>query len=249
MDRPLSAVARVAATPDQAKVFVAMLQAEGIPAYVEGDMLADEVAASRRLMNLAGTRVLVPSASLERAREILGNTEVDPAELEKQALAAADPEPMPEPPRAAPPLAARTLRWALVVTSVAAGVFLCLWLSEVEASAAARDPRFVYETNADSGVLQELRSSDRLLMRSLYDRNKNVIVDRITMHRADGSVSAVLTDEDEDGLFETSEELREDGTTTTWIDPDRDGNYDEGRVTDRDGRVLQTLVWQPRTGF
>ncbi|HZN38757.1 MAG TPA: hypothetical protein VFD82_08130 [Planctomycetota bacterium] len=247
MNRPLSAVARVAATPDQAKVFVAMLQAEGIPAYVEGDMLADEVAASRRLMNLAGTRVLVPSASLERAREILGTVEVDPAELEQQALAAADPESLPEPPRPAPPLAARTLRWALVVTSVAAGVFLCLWLSALEASAAARDPRFEYEST-DSGW-RELRRTDRLVVRSGDDRNRNGIVDRITVHRADGSVAAIWTDEDEDGLFEKGVENREDGAKTTWIDTDRDGTIDEGQVTDREGRVLQTLVWQPRTGF
>ena len=148
MDRPLSAVVRVAATPDQAKVFAALLQAEGIPAYIEGDMLADEVAASRRLINLAGTRVLVPSASLERAREILGNTEVDPAELEQQALSAAEPERMPETSPPAPQVSTRTLRWALVVVSVAAVVFFFLWLSEFEARVAAADPRFLYESCA-----------------------------------------------------------------------------------------------------
>jgi hypothetical protein len=246
MDRPLSAVVRVASTPDQAKVFVALLQAEGIPAYVEGDMLADEVAASRRLMNLAGTRVLVPSASIERAREILGNAEVDPAELEQQALTAVDPEHMPEPTQPEPPVSTRTLRWALVVAIAAAVAFLCLWLSELEGRAAAQDSRL--DDRRDSGP-QEVRISDRLVMRSSYDRDKDVIVHVMTWNRADGSVSAIWTDADEDGVYETSEERRQDGTTATWIDTDRDGTYDECRVTDREGRVLQTLVWQRGTGF
>ena len=97
--------------------------------------------------------------------------------------------------------------------------------------------------------MQELRSSDRRLLRTLHDREVNGIYDRITVHRADGSVSAVWRDEDEDGLFESSEERREDGVTATWTDTDRDGTYDECRVKDREGRVLQTLVWQPGTGF
>ena len=89
MTEPAFAVARVAATPVQAKVFVAMLRAEGIDAFVEGDSLADEVAISRRLMNLAGVRVLVPANSLARAREVLQPAEIDEHELERQALAAA----------------------------------------------------------------------------------------------------------------------------------------------------------------
>jgi hypothetical protein len=97
--------------------------------------------------------------------------------------------------------------------------------------------------------MQELRRSDRLLMRSHYDRNENFIWDRITVHRADGTVSAVWTDEDEDGMFDSCEERRENGTTATWTDTDRDGTVDECRVTDREGRLLQTLVWQRDTGY
>jgi hypothetical protein len=97
--------------------------------------------------------------------------------------------------------------------------------------------------------LRELRRGDRLLVRTLDDTNKNGLWDRITLYRADSSVAAVWTDDDEDGVFESSVEQREDGTTATWIDLDRDGVYDEGRVTGRDGRGLQTLVWQPGAGF
>jgi hypothetical protein len=86
---PIEAVVRTANTPAQAKVYVAMLMAEGIPARIDGDSLTDEFAASRRLMNLMGTNVMVPTQSLARAREILQPVAIDPAELERQALAEA----------------------------------------------------------------------------------------------------------------------------------------------------------------
>lgn len=89
MAGPIESVVRTAQTPEQAKVFVAMLMAEGIPARTDGESLADEFATSRRLMNLLGTKVMVPTQSLERAREILQPAAVDPEELARQALAEA----------------------------------------------------------------------------------------------------------------------------------------------------------------
>lgn len=87
MTTPIEALVKVAATPAQAKVWVSMLQANGIPARVDGDSLVDEFAAARRLMNLMGCNVMVPANSLEQAREILKPAEVDAAELERQAMA------------------------------------------------------------------------------------------------------------------------------------------------------------------
>jgi predicted methyltransferase MtxX (methanogen marker protein 4) len=92
MSQPLMSVVRTADSPDQAKMFVALLQAEGIPAHIDGDGLADEFMTSRRLMNLAGVKVLVPTSSLVRARDLLAPVEIDEAELERQALEAEDPE-------------------------------------------------------------------------------------------------------------------------------------------------------------
>lgn len=92
MKQPLTTVVCTANSPDQAKLFAALLQAEGIPAHIEGDGLADEFVTSRRMLNLAGVRVHVPTASLERAREVLGPVEIDEAELERQALEAGDAE-------------------------------------------------------------------------------------------------------------------------------------------------------------
>lgn len=88
MTHSSEAVACIASTPAAAMVFVARLHAEGIPARVEGDSLADEFAASRRLMNLMGTRVLVPRQALAAAWAILQPVAIEPSELERQALAA-----------------------------------------------------------------------------------------------------------------------------------------------------------------
>jgi hypothetical protein len=92
MTTPIESVVKVAATPSQAKIYVAMLQAAGIPARVDGDSLVDEFAAARRLVNLMGTQVMVPTGSLELARDVLQPANVDQAELERQALAATDAE-------------------------------------------------------------------------------------------------------------------------------------------------------------
>jgi hypothetical protein len=247
MSQPLSSVVRVATTPGQAKVFVALLQAQGIPAYVEGDSLTDEFAASRRLLNLIGTEVKVPTASLERAREILTSVESDPAELEQQALAAADGEvPIPPPPPQPPPVHSR---WPLVLAISAAVVFLGLWLATLEARASERSPWFDhFEVQGTEWGIREIRLSDRRLLRSTEDRNRNGIWERVLMHGHDGRVVVTLDDENEDGVIERSVETY-DGLTATWIDPDGNGRFDEGRVTDSQNRLLQTISWQPGVGY
>lgn len=88
MSQPIESVAATAATPGQAQVFCAVLRAQGIPARVEGDLLADEWAVSRRLMNLLGTRVMVPTESLAAARELLQPASISLEDLTAQALAA-----------------------------------------------------------------------------------------------------------------------------------------------------------------
>lgn len=82
------ATARVATSPTEAKLFKALLEAEGIPAYVDGGTLSDEFAVSRQIMNLAGTQVKVRADHLERAKAVLGEVQIDDADLEAQALAA-----------------------------------------------------------------------------------------------------------------------------------------------------------------
>ena len=75
---------------DITKEAAAMLEAAGIPAFVDGNASADEFAMSQRLLNVSNVRVLVPTEALERALDVLKPTEVDVDDLAQQAMDAAD---------------------------------------------------------------------------------------------------------------------------------------------------------------
>jgi len=90
MSEPIGTVVKVASTPDQAKIYVAMLEAEGIPAFIDGNTSSDEFAMSQRMLNVSNVRVMVPTEAAERAREILEPTDVDQDDLERQAMEASD---------------------------------------------------------------------------------------------------------------------------------------------------------------
>lgn len=89
MTEPISTVVKVAKTPEQAKIFVAMLRAEGIPAFSDSQT-QDEFAMSQRMLNLSSVKVMVPSSAAARAREILAPHEVDQDELMRQAVESMD---------------------------------------------------------------------------------------------------------------------------------------------------------------
>jgi hypothetical protein len=241
MTQPIASVVKVAATPEQAKVFAALLQAEGIPASIEGDSLADEVAVSRRMLNLNGTRVLVPTASLERAREILGDAQVDEDELTAQALAASDPEQAP-PARQAARVTAQG-RWPLVVATGAAVVFFVLWMSGGGDSA---HPLFRYETT-ETG-LRQFRIADGKLEAEYFDRDHDGTFEEIvTFCSTDQQIACF--DENGDGRPEQIDERRKQGVVCAWSDTDNDGLMDQCVVKDAIGKELQRLRWVDGTGF
>ncbi|GAB4146686.1 MAG: hypothetical protein Fur0037_14750 [Planctomycetota bacterium] len=93
-----SKIVRTARTPMEAQVLAAKLAAAGIPAFVEGRMLADEFAMSQALLNRLGVRIRVPAALLAKAEEVLAEPGVPDEELTRQALAAGDPAAEPEEP-------------------------------------------------------------------------------------------------------------------------------------------------------
>jgi len=86
VSEPISRIVAVASTPAQAKIYVAMLRAEGIPAFVDGESAADEFAMSQRLMNVSNVRVVVPTEAASLAAEILKTRSVNAADLERQAV-------------------------------------------------------------------------------------------------------------------------------------------------------------------
>jgi len=55
----------------EAQIVLALLRSEDIVAYVNGEALADEFAASQRLLGLQGTRIEVREEDLPRARRVL----------------------------------------------------------------------------------------------------------------------------------------------------------------------------------
>ncbi|MCA8963527.1 MAG: hypothetical protein H6838_07860 [Planctomycetes bacterium] len=252
MTEPIATVVRIASTPEQAKIFVAMLQAEGIPATVEGDSLADEVAVSRRLMNLGGTKVMVPSASLERAKEILDIGAIDAAELEAQALAA-DPDAAVVAPRAAtvaPTIAStvaapRRTPWLLIGCAGAAVLFLGLWLSEVDARADMRNPSIRYEPLREG--LREVRRSDGKVIADYFDEDRDGSYERVVVY-AEGGEQLLSIDSDHDLRYERYTENR-GGLVYGWVDQDRDGTFDVCTVTDADGKKVQELRYVPMRGF
>ena len=243
MSQPITSVVKVATTAAQAKIFAALLQAEGIPAQVDGDSLADEVAISRRLVNLNGTRVLVPTGSLERAREILTAVQIPDDELESQAMAAE----APEQPVTRPAATTGTgSRWPLLLTGAAAITFLALWLGEVDARAEATSPLVRFET-IDGGV-REIRRRDDTVLRDCFDRNRNGNYERMVVF-IDGKPRSEGLDEDEDGRWEASIDHFADGSTAKWTDADRDGQLDSCTVQDAKGEIVQRLAWQPGAGY
>lgn len=93
MSQPISRIIAVASTPALAKIYVAVLRSEGIPAFVDGDSAADEFAMSQRMMNVSNVRVMVPTDAAKRAEEILRSRVNSVEDLERQAMEAAnDPE-------------------------------------------------------------------------------------------------------------------------------------------------------------
>lgn len=112
----------IAGNETLARLVIARLDAAGIPARIEGDLLCDPVVASERLYSLSGTRVLVPTFALARAQEVLGaldHAPEDDAANHPSAPAPDAPAPAPARPRAAPadrsmkPLVLALYGWAL----------------------------------------------------------------------------------------------------------------------------------------
>jgi hypothetical protein len=268
-ERPEPVVVRTAATPNEAKVLVALLQAEGIPAQVDSDWLVDEFIMSRKLMNMNGVKVFVPADAAARAREILQAAAVDEDELTAQALAAApDPAAVPAPARfprrriAAPP-------WLTLAFAVLAFVFLALWLGK---AGLPSDPVFEYGLDGDR-LIARFRATG-LPRSESHDRDRDGHFEEVRFFDDEGRLLCVCFDDDRDGYFElqrefgaggelcleaydrdgdgVSEEIveqRAGGLRARWRDADGDRLHELCTITDAGGRELRRQHWDGERGW
>jgi len=233
----------VASTPAQAKLFVAMLQSEGIRAAAENETLADEFAASQRLLNLAGTTVKVPTDDLERAREILAEAHrgIGDDELEAQALAAGQRETAV--PRSDKPLP----RWSLPLLMLCIGGIASWMLRDVvDATQSQADAFFDYEPTTDG-----LRQTSLLApghYTDLFDDNRDGFYERVEAHTPAGTTT-ISTDQNNDGDYDELVVRHADGTTERWQKTDRWEPFDLLVVESPNGTELQRLRWVDGRGF
>jgi CBS domain-containing protein len=247
MSDPNTVVVKIASSPAQAKIFVALLQGEGIPAFVDGDSLTDEFAMSRKLMNLAGVKVMVPKSSLEQAKKVLEATDVDAEDLERQALAAGgEGERVEREAPTRPPAAPGSLaRPAAFVGIAAAFVFFLLWQNA--ANAAPSHPLYTYE-HTGTTLREYLRRTGELL-RTYEDVDKDGAYERIVYVDPDRRLTEIADQMDRNGNYGRIETRLADGTVILWTRSSDATTFDRIVVTTKDGTVLQTLVWQDGRGF
>ena len=70
-------------SPGEAQVIVAVLRSAGIPAFVGGQLLQDEFAASQRLLGLQGVDIQVPEEARVRAMAVLAEARRDGRHLDR----------------------------------------------------------------------------------------------------------------------------------------------------------------------
>ena len=57
----------------EASIIKGILESEGIPVYVDGELLMDEFNMSQKLMNMSGISIEIAQEDLERARAIVAS--------------------------------------------------------------------------------------------------------------------------------------------------------------------------------
>jgi len=247
MTDPISSVVAVAASPHEAKLMVAWLRAEDIPAFTDPDAAADEFAMSQRLMNLANVKVMVPTSQLERAREILAkHSTIGSEEVAQQAVAAAGPEREQEPPQTKSGTGGSPLVpwvWAIAATLLAI-LFLVQWLDTRQQ---LRTPGFDTVWNGDTYSQYLTGTKSRVF----YGEDHNAD-GRIEKHITFGQRSSwkqTMTELDEFGFYGKMVFRRKDDLIETWPRNKATGRQDEVIVTNKAGEVVQHMIWQLGKGY
>lgn len=254
MGASFESVVIVAKSVHQARLMVALLQAEGIPARVDGECLVDEFAASQQLMNVLGTAVYVPTSALQRARDIIAPRHVDIAQLDESAMNCRPsdhsdsprttcevPEVRPQP-QASSARPSRAFQW---VASGFALLFAFLWHRAISSYQDSNPEIYWYW---DDNVLCEGLVKERRLVRKWYDIDMDGVYEQVEYYGVGGDLRAV-SDRWGSGVYRRTQEFRPDGLRLTYIDKDADGLADSFVVSDQDGAELQEIRWVVGGGF
>lgn len=236
-----------ARSPAEAQIVAAVLRSADIPAYIGGSMLADEFAVSQRMLNVASVKVQVRRDQLPAAEAALAAArDVDPAELERAALAAApDPDARPV---AAIPVVDRGPRVATVLLGGLCAVFAVLWLSTLRAAEQHGASPLFTAAPTEHGWRYQWRDTGNTAIMT-FDRNRNGIDEETRFHDRAGRRFAVSVDADENGIIERSEQHFADGTVHVWIDTDGDALLDRCEVRAADGGLVRTLRYAGTEGW
>ncbi len=234
-----------ATTPDHANLLRALLQGAGIPAHVDGTLLADEFAISQRMMNQQGVKVLVPHDRLAEARDVVASAAVSEDELERQAMAAGGEEES-TPTAGGPTGSHGRLALLLGILSVTFG---SLWM-QARADAAVSHPLLHFDSVGDLGVWTDTWRHNGKPAQRRFDRDGDGHCEEVDTFNRDGQRTTTAFDRDADGMWETLVEHRPGGERIQWSDEDGDGRFDRGEVRAPDGaQVTQRLRYRPGQGI
>jgi hypothetical protein len=124
-------------------------------------------------------------------------------------------------------------------------LFAFLWQRALNAPS---PPHPELDYTFEDGKMREFLRKDGRLLRVMHDADFDLVLERQDIFGPDGTLTQTC-DQYGDGSYHRVTEHRKDGLTTTWTDEDRDNHYDRATVTDRDGKIVQTIEWQPGKGF
>jgi hypothetical protein len=233
-----------ATTPDHANLLRALLQGAGIPAHVDGTMLADEFAISQRMMNQQGVKLMVPHDRLAEARDVIASAAVSEDELERQAMAAGGEE---ESAPATPETNGGHGRLTLLL-GILSVIFGSLWM-QARAHAAVSHPLLHLDRVGDAGVWTDTWRHNGMPAQRRFDRDGDGHCEEIESFNRDGQLTTTAFDRDADGMWENLIEHRIGGEKIQWTDDDRDGRFDRGEVRGPDRQVItQVLRYVPGQG-